>query len=298
MLPFDYARREKGRRSIAPSIHTHVESILRAIRALRTHASCCSVQRCDCVHHPGRRVLGGRVRGDVCSDPCPPCSCARVAIACWSRGGRCCASLSFQHNLATELFQLLLQCFCFFLEHARLDHRGRLLHEFLGFFQSQIGDGSDFFDDLDLVGGLVGLQPDVEGALLFLGLFFGRFAGPSAGHARHPSHHGTAESHHRRRVVELELLLQQLGQVRRLQQREPRDLVRQLRHAWRGTVVEHLVPRRRAERPRQPPRTRAKARAKGHRRPPASSSSVPQTLAFLGFPTRFLPIKRPGLKNR
>jgi hypothetical protein len=81
-------------------------------------------------------------------------------------------SLSFESNDTAGCFQVLLQFFGLFCLHVFLEHRGRLICEILGFFESQIEHLSQGLDDLDLLGHIQTGQFDIVAFLNHLDLFY------------------------------------------------------------------------------------------------------------------------------
>ena len=98
-----------------------------------------------------------------------------------------------------------------------LHHRlGGAVHQILGLLQAQAGEGPNLLDDLDLL--LAGRgQDDVE-----LGLLLGLLLGGSAARSPRPGHAG---DRHGRCGLDAELLLDLLGELGGLDDREPLDPV-------------------------------------------------------------------------
>src|SRR5712671_94177 len=121
----------------------------------------------------------------------------------------------------TRIFKLLLNFCCFFLVDPLLDRLGRRLDEVLGLLQAELSDGAHFFDHVDLF--LADCrQDDIE-----LGLLGGRFGG-----RRRAACCGRRD---RRRRRDAPFLFEHLGQVRRLDHGQGRQVVDEL------CQIRHLV---------------------------------------------------------
>src|SRR5690625_629094 len=115
-------------------------------------------------------------------------------------------------DLGASFLELLLDLLGLFLRSAFLDRLAAGLDQILRLLQPERGARADFLDDVDLL--VTGLdQYDVELGLLFLG-GSGATATGGRGH-----HHGTACC-----GLDPVLVLEQILELRRLQQRQPDDL--------------------------------------------------------------------------
>jgi hypothetical protein len=124
------------------------------------------------------------------------------------------AARLLQLDGAAGVFNLLLDLFGFVLADAFLDRLRSALDQRLRLAEAKAGDRADFLDHVDLLAAVAG-EDDVELGLLFLS---GRSGGAAA---------GRASNRDRSRGRDAPLLLERLGEIRRLENGQFGKLVNQ-----------------------------------------------------------------------